>query len=168
MKISMQAMTGEVFVPMLHSLSKMLDKGAQYAAEKKFDVAVLANARLAPDMFSLVQQVQLACDFAKFAMARLGGQDPPRDEDQEKTLDELKVRIRRTVDYIESLNTSALEGSEDRDIKIPLRETTLDMKGLTYLKSWALPNFYFHVVTAYAILRHNNVDVGKRAFLDIF
>jgi hypothetical protein len=163
----MYSMSVEIFVPTLRTLSKLLDKSAQYATAKKFDSAVLANARLAPDMFSLVQQVQLACDFAKNSTGRLIGQDAPRFEDNEKTLDELKARIARTIDYLEGVRASAFEGSEDRDIKIPLRDTSLEMKGLAYLKTWVLPNFYFHVVTAYAILRHNGVDVGKRDYLNM-
>jgi uncharacterized protein len=166
-KISMHSMTIELFVPSLRTLAKLLDKAAQNAAARKFDPNVLASARLAPDMFSLVQQVQLACDFAKNSTGRLIGQDAPRFEDNEKTLDELKARIARTLDYLEGVRANAFEGSEDRDIKIPLRETTLEMKGLPYLKDWVLPNFYFHVVTAYAILRHNGVDVGKRDFLGL-
>jgi uncharacterized protein len=167
MKISMYTMSVETFVPALRMLSKLLDKGAQLASAKKFEPSVLANARLAPDMFSLIQQVQLACDFAKNSTGRLVGQDAPRFEDNEKTLDELKTRIARTVDYLEGVRAPAFEGSEDRDIKIPLRDTSLDMKGLPYLKTWVLPNFYFHVVTAYAILRHNGVEVGKRDFLSM-
>ena len=167
MKISMHSMTIEIFVPTLRTLSKLLDKGAQSAAARKFDPGVLANARLAPDMFSLVQQVQLACDFAKNSTGRLIGQDAPRFEDNEKTLDELKARIARTVDYLDGVRAAAFEGSEDRDIKIPLRDTAIEMKGLPYLKTWVLPNFYFHVVAAYAILRHNGVDVGKRDFLNV-
>ena len=166
MQISMYTMSVEAFIPSLRALSKLLDKGAQHATARKFDASVLANGRLAPDMFPLVKQVQIACDFAKNSSARLCGQDPPRFEDNEQTLEELKARIAKTVDYLQSLRAEAFKGSEDRDIKIPLpNNNSLEMKGLPYLNNWALPNFYFHVVTAYAILRHNGVDVGKRDFL---
>ena len=167
MQISMYTMSVEAFIPSLRALSKLLDKGAQYATTKKFDTSVLVNGRLAPDMFPLVKQVQSACDFAKNSSARLCGQDPPRFEDNEQTLDELKARVARTIDYVQGLRADAFKGSEDRDIKIPLpNNNSLEMKGLPYLNNWALPNFYFHVVTAYAILRHNGVDVGKRDFLN--
>jgi len=165
MKISMYAMSVQVFVPTLRSLAKLLDKATQHAAQKKFDAAVLADARLAPDMFPLTRQVQLACDFAKNSSARLMGVEAPRFEDNEKTFDELKARVARTLDYLGSASASAFEGAEARDIKIPLRDQTLEMKGLPYLQNWALPNFFFHVVTAYAILRHNGVEIGKRDFL---
>jgi hypothetical protein len=166
MKISMYAMSVEVFLPALRSLAKILDKATQHANAKKFDPEVLVNARLAPDMFSLARQVQLAGDFAKNSTARLMGQDWPRFEDNEKTMEELKSRVARTIDYLQGVRASAFEGSEDRDIKIPLRDTTLEMKGLPYLQNFALPNFYFHVVTAYDILRHNGVEIGKRDFLN--
>jgi len=165
MKISMYAMSVQMFVPTLRQLAKLLDKGAAHAAQKKYDTAVLVNARLAPDMFPFVRQIQLACDFAKNSTARLMGVEAPRFEDSEKTYDELKARIARTLDYLASASAGAFEGSEDRDIKIPLRDQTLEMKGLPYLQNWALPNFYFHVVAAYSILRHNGVEVGKRDFL---
>ena len=167
MQISMFTMSVEAFLPTLRALSKLLDKGAQYATTKKFDTSVLVNGRLAPDMFPLVKQVQIACDFAKNSSARLCGQDPPRFEDNEQTLDELKARVARTIDYVQGLRADAFKGSEDRDIKIPLpNNNSLEMKGLPYLNNFALPNFYFHVVAAYAILRHNGVDVGKRDFLN--
>jgi uncharacterized protein len=167
MRVSVHTMTVEAFVPMLQSLSKMLDKAAQYASTKKFDPAVLAQARLAPDMFAFVKQVQLTCDFAKNSTARLTAQEAPRFEDTEQTLDELKTRIARTIDYLQSVKPQALEGAEDRDIKIPLPNNhSLEMKGLPFLRGWALPNFYFHLVTAYDILRHNGVEVGKRDYLN--
>ena len=128
--------------------------------------AVLVNARLAPDMFPLVRQVQIACDHAKNSTARLIGQEPPVFEDNEQTLDELKARIARTIDYLRSARETAFEGAEDRDIKIPLpNNLALEMNGLQFLRDWALPHFYFHVVTAYDILRHNGVEIGKRDYL---
>lgn len=165
MKISMSSMSVETFLPMLASLSTLLDKGVKHAGEKKFESAVLVNARLAPDMLPLSRQIQIACDIAKNGSARLAGQEAPRFEDNETTMDELRARIARTVDYLKSIPASAIDGSEDRDIKIPLRDRTLEMKGLPFLRAWALPNFYFHVVATYAILRHNGVEIGKRDFL---
>ena len=165
MKISMYAMSVQVFTPTLRSLAKILDKAVQHAAQKKFDAAVLIDARLAPDMFPLARQVQLTCDFAKNSSARLMGVEAPRFEDNEKTFEELKTRIARTLDYLGSTSASAFEGAEDRDIKIPLRDQTLEMKGLPFLQNWALPNFYFHATAAYSILRHNGVEIGKRDYL---
>lgn len=166
MKISVYTMAIETFVPMLRSLSTILDKGAQQASARKFDSAVLVNARLAPDMFPLAKQVQIACDHAKNSTAHLMGQEPPRFEDNEQTLDQLKARIAKTIDYLQSARATAFEGAEDRDIKIPLpNNATLEMKGVQFLRDWALPHFYFHVVTAYNILRHNGVDIGKRDYL---
>ncbi len=166
MKISVYTIAIETFTPMLRSLSNVLDKGAQHAIARNFDSAVLVNARLAPNMFPLVKQVQIACDHAKNSAARLMGQEPPRFEDNEQTLDELKARIAKTLDYLQSAHAAAFEGAEDRDIRIPLpNNLVLEMKGLQFLRDWALPHFYFHVVTAYDILRHNGVDLGKRDYL---
>lgn len=165
MKISMYSASVEVFLPLLTNLSTILDKARASAEARKFDAGVLVSARLAPDMFSLARQVQLASDFAKNSTARLAGTEAPKMEDTESTFDELKARLDKTMNWIKSVPPAALEGSEDRDIKIPLRDRTLEMKGLPYLKLWALPNFFFHVTTAYNILRHNGVELGKRDFL---
>lgn len=165
MKISMYTMSVETFLPMLATLSTLLDQGLQHAAQKKFDPAVLVNARLAPDMFPLSRQIQIACDMAKNGSSRLAGQEAPRFEDNESTMEELRTRIARTIDHLKSIAASAIDGSEERDIKIPMRERTIEMKGLPFLRAWALPNFYFHVITAYAILRQNGVEIGKRDFL---
>jgi uncharacterized protein len=154
-----------VFLPMLASLTTILKKARASAEARKFEPAVLLNARLAPDMFPLVRQVQLACDFAKNSAARLAGQDAPKFADEEQTFDELFDRVQRTIDYVRSVPASAFEGSETRDITVPLRDRKLSMKGLPYLQRYALPNFLFHATTAYAILRHNGVELGKRDFL---
>ena len=167
MKISMYTMSVETFVPALTRLSTLLDKGLAHATAKKFDPSVLVNARLAPDMFPLSRQIQIACDVAKNGSARLAGQEAPRFEDKEATLEELRARIARTIEYLKSVAASAFDGAEDRDIKIPVRDRTLEMKGLPYLQTWALPNFYFHVVATYALLRHNGVEIGKGDFLGI-
>src|SRR5205085_2556563 len=120
---------------------------------------------LAPDMLPLSKQVQIACDLAKNSAARLAGLEPPRFEDNEKTIEELRARIAKTVEYLKSIPAGALEGSEERDIKVPAGERTLEFKGLAFVQRWAIPNVFFHVTTAYNILRHNGVDIGKRDFL---
>jgi hypothetical protein len=113
----------------------------------------------------LSKQVQIACDIAKNSAARLAGMEPPRFEDNEKTIEELRARIARTIDYLKSIPAAALEGSEERDIKVPAGERTLEFKGLGFLQRWAIPNTMFHVTTAYNILRHSGVEIGKRDFL---
>jgi hypothetical protein len=166
MKISVPAMSADVCVRTLGNLSTLLDKGQAYAAARKFDPSVLVNARLAPDMFPLSQQVQIACDTAKKGCARLAAQEAPAWPDNEQSFEELKARVAKTVEYLKSIPSSAFEGAEDRDLKIPAGpELTLDFKGLDFLQTWMLPNLFFHVTAAYAILRHNGVDVGKRDFL---
>jgi hypothetical protein len=165
MKISMHAMSVGTFVPMLANLSAILDKAVASATSRKFDAAVLATSRLAPDMFPLTRQVLLVCDFAKNSAARLAGLEAPKFEDTETTFPELQARIARTLDYLQTIPASAIDGQEDRDIVIPVRDRKLEMKGLPFLQRWVLPNFYFHLVTAYGILRHNGVDVGKMDYL---
>jgi hypothetical protein len=165
MKISVHAASADIFIHSLGSLAAILDKGAASAAARKFDSAVLVNSRLAPDMLPLSKQVQIACDVAKNSIARLAGVEPPRFEDNEKTLEELKARVSKTIDYLRSFAPGALEGSEDRDIKVPAGERTLEFKGLVFVQRWAIPNVFFHITTAYNILRHNGVDIGKRDFL---
>jgi len=165
MKISMYSMSHDVFKKSLTQLVHIMEKGVANAEARKFDTGVLVAARLAPDMLPFTKQIQLTSDFAKNSMARLAGIDPPKFEDSETTMDELLARVKKTLDYIGTVPASALEGSETRDIKIPLRDRTLELKGLPFLQNWALPNFFFHYVTAYNLLRHNGVDIGKRDFL---
>jgi len=165
MKISMHAMSAGQFLPLLANLRKFIDKAEASAKARKFEPTVLMTARLAPDMFPFNRQVQLTCDFAKNSTARLAGLEAPRFEDTETTADELRARIDKTMAYLETVAANAVDGQEERDIKIPLRDRTLEMKGLPFLKNWALPNFYFHLVTAYDILRHNGVELGKGDFL---
>ena len=159
----MYVLSVETFVPMLQNLSDLLDKAsAQMGAEAE----TLVEARLAPDMFPLPRQVQIACDMAKSGAARLSGREPPKFEDEEKTLAELKARIAKTIDFIRSVPASAFEGAETRKITFPLRDGMgFEGDGLRFLKDWCLPHFYFHVVTAYDILRHNGVELGKRDYL---
>jgi len=166
MKISMYTMAIDTFVPMLRSLSELLDKGAQHASANKLDPNALVNARLAPDMYTLDKQVQFACYNARNSTALLIGAESRPLDDNEKTLDDLKARIAATVDYLRNLRANAFEGAEDREIRIPLpNDMQLEMTGVQFLRDWALPHFYFHVVTAYDILRHSGVDIGKRDYL---
>jgi hypothetical protein len=165
MNISMHAMSHGVFKKALTQLLYVLEKGAANAKARSFDTSVLVSARLAPDMLPLSKQIQLTSDFAKNSMARLAGIDPPKFEDSESTMEELIARVKKTLDYIDTVSATALEGSETRDIKIPLRDRTVEFKGLAFLQYWAIPNFFFHHVTAYNLLRHNGVDIGKRDFL---
>src|SRR4051812_31217150 len=165
MKISMHAMSHEVFKKSLSQLLHVMEKGVANAKARNFDPNVFVSQRLAPDMLPFARQVQLASDFAKNSMARLAGIDPPKFEDNEATIDELVTRVKKTLEYIGTVSAAALDGSEERDIRIPLRDRTLEMKGLPFLQNWALPNFFFHHVTAYNLLRHNGVDIGKRDFL---
>jgi hypothetical protein len=154
-----------IFQQMLPCLSAVLDKGAAFAAAKKVDPSVLVNARLAPDMFPLSRQVQIACDFAKGAVARLAGQEPPKWADTETTIDDLKARIKKTLDYINEFKPGQIDGSEDKTISLPMGGETRTFKGENYLVNVVLPNFYFHVTTAYVILRHNGVELGKGDYL---
>ncbi|AKJ29581.1 DUF1993 domain-containing protein [Caldimonas brevitalea] len=166
MTISMYSASVPVFAKMLHNLDVMLGKAEQHAASRGFDVAVLLAARLAPDMFALTRQVQIACDAAKFAVARLSGADAPSFPDQEATVAELQQRIRKTIEYIESVPPAQLDGSEAKPISVPVRGADpLSFEGEAYLKHHAMPNFYFHLTAAYAILRHNGVSLGKGDFL---
>jgi uncharacterized protein len=165
MKISMYAMSHDVFKKALTQLLHVMEKGVANAKTRNFDTGVLVSSRLAPDMLPFVKQIQLTSDFAKNSMARLAGVDPPKFEDNETTMDELFARVRKTLEYIDSVPEASLDGSETRDVKIPLRDRTVEFKGLEFLQKWALPNFFFHHVTAYNLLRHNGVDIGKRDFL---
>ena len=154
-----------VFKPALTSLLHVMDKGVANAKARNFDVGVLVSSRLAPDMLPFSRQIQLTSDFAKNSMARLAAVDPPKFEDTETTMYELVARVKKTLEFVDSVSASALEGAETRAITIKLRDRTLEFKGLEFLQVWALPNFFFHHVTAYNLLRHNGVDIGKRDFL---
>jgi len=165
MPFSMSQASLPVFEIGLNALSGVLDKAAAYAAAKKVDPAVLLGWRLAPDMFALARQVQVACDQAKNGAARLAGAEPPKFEDTETSLDQLKGRIARTVTYIKGLDGKAIDASADREITFPLGPTKGQMKGGDFLNHFVLPNFYFHLTAAYAIVRHCGVELGKRDFL---
>ena len=165
MNISMHAMSHGVFRKALTQLLHVMDKATANAKARSFDTSVLVHSRLAPDMLPFAKQIQLTSDFAKNSMARLAGIDPPKFEDNETTMEELVARVKKTIDYIDSVSAATLDGSETRDIKIVLRDRTVEFKGLPFLQTWAIPNFFFHHVTAYNLLRHNGVDIGKRDFL---
>jgi hypothetical protein len=150
----------------LRNLDAILDKALASAEARKIDPAVLLGSRLAPNMFPLIRQVQIACDFGKGPMARLAGVENPKHDDTETTIPELKARIARVLEFIESVPEAAFAGAEDRELKIPAGpEVMLEFQGMRYLVGFAIPNLIFHVCMAYAILRHNGVDVGKRDFI---
>jgi len=161
----MYALSVPVFVRMLRNLEGVLDKGAEHAAARKIDPTVLVGARLFPDMFPLAAQVRIASDFAKGAVARLSGNEPPKFEDGEATFDDLKARIAKTIAYVESFRPDQFEGAEARTVTMKMRGEDKTFDGVTYLANIVLPNFYFHVTTAYDILRHNGVELGKRDFI---
>jgi hypothetical protein len=155
-----------VFEIGLNALSGVLDKASAFAASKKIDGSVLLNTRLAPDMFALTRQVQIACDQAKNGGARLAGIEPPKFEDNETTIDQLKERIAKTVAFLKTVDAKAIDAALEREITFPLGPNNKGhMKGADYLNHFVLPNFYFHLTAAYAILRHCGADVGKRDFL---
>lgn len=165
MAISMYSASVPVFVQYLSSLSAILKKAADHAAAKKIEPNVFVTARLAPDMFALARQVQIASDTAKGAVARLSGSEIPSYPDTETTFNELQARIAKTLDYVQSFKPAQIDGTEDKSIVLKFGPNEYPFKGQDYLTKFALPNFFFHVTTAYAILRHNGVEVGKRDFL---
>lgn len=157
-------MTVPQFTKTLHNLSLILDKAETYATEKKFESDVLMNDRLAPDMLNFVRQVQIACDTAKFCASRLTGKDAPSYDDSEKTLADCKKRIQSTMSYLENFSAKDFDGVEAKHITTPRWEGKY-LTGKEYVIHHAVPNFYFHVTTAYAILRHNGVNIGKKDYL---
>jgi hypothetical protein len=168
MTFSMYSASAPVFKQILNSLSAIIDKAEAHATEKKIDPAALLQARLFPDMFAFIRQVQIAADFAKGSAARLGGVDVPKYEDDEVTFADLKARIAKTVAFIDSVPQDGIEASAQRDITTGSGEKTKQWKGQTYLLHYALPHFFFHATTAYDILRHNGVDIGKKDFIGSF
>ncbi|WP_341889850.1 DUF1993 domain-containing protein [Variovorax sp. YR752] len=165
MSISMYSASVPVFTRMLGHLLQWLDKAEAHAQAKKFDTSVYLAARLAPDMLPFTKQIQIACDAAKFGVARLAGVESPKFDDNETSLADLRERIRKTVDFISSVPAAAIDGSEEKDIVVPRRDGNIVLKGEFYLKHYVQPNFYFHVTTAYGLLRHNGVGLGKGDFL---
>ncbi len=165
MPISMYQASAPRFVNILTNLSAILDKAQAHAEAKKIDPAALINFRLYPDMFPMKRQVQIACDTAKGAVARLAGVEVPKHEDNEETFAELKARIAKTIDFIKTVKPAQIDGSEEKNIHLKLGPREVDYKGMQYLLGQAIPNFYFHVTTAYDILRHNGVELAKRDYL---
>ena len=165
MPITMYQASAPRFANTLRNLSAILDKAAAHAEAKKLDPLVLTQARLFPDMFPLTRQVQIACDSAKAAVARLAGIEAPKNEDTEQTFAELKARIAKTLEFVESVKASQIDGSEEKEIALKFRGQDVKFKGLQYLLGQAYPNFFFHVTTAYDILRHSGVELGKRDYI---
>ena len=165
MTLSMYQASVPVFIQGLTGLGGVIDKAAAHAAERKIDPAALLQARLYPDMFPFARQVQIATDFAKGGAARLAGVEFPAYEDSETSFEELKARVDKTIAFLRTLDAAQIDGSEERDISLVRRGETSIVKGQAYLLEQAMPNFYFHITTAYAIQRHNGVEVGKRVFL---
>lgn len=152
------------FIKMLHNMDHILEKALQNAEDRKFEVDVLLNSRLAPDMFNFIRQIQIVCDTAKFCASRLSGKEAPVNEDKEKTLPELRARIELTIAYLKSFTSSDFKGAEEKLITQPRWEGKF-LSGTDYVLQNVIPNFYFHFTTAYAILRNQGVDVGKKDFL---
>jgi len=165
MTISMYQASVPVFVKGLTNLKAILEKAAAHAQAKKIDETVFAGARLYPDMLPLTGQVQIATDFARGTTARLAGVEMPKWEDNEKTLAELIARVDKTLEYVKPFTAAQIDGSEGKEITRTLRGQPRTFTGLNYLLQFALPNFYFHSTTAYALLRHNGVEIGKMDFL---
>jgi hypothetical protein len=165
MTISMYQACTPRFVNSLRNLAAILDKAAAHCEARKIDPLVLTGARLYPDMLPFTSQVQIACDTAKGAVARLAGAEIPKHEDTERTFDELKARIDKTIAFLQSVPASLIDGTEDKALHIKLGRLEVDWKGMQYLLGFALPNFYFHFTTAYDILRHNGVELGKRDYI---
>jgi uncharacterized protein len=165
MAISMYQASVPAFLQMLNSLSVILGKAEAFAAERKIDPAVLLGYRLAPDMFPLTRQVQIATDHAKGCCARLAGVDVPKYADDETSFADLRARIARTIAFVQGFKPGDIDGSEERDLTITAGPRELRFTGQQYLVNFVLPNFYFHVTTAYNILRHCGLPIGKRDYL---
>ena len=166
MAITMHSASAPIFVRMLGNLLVWLDKAQAHAEQRKFDPNNYLGLRLAPDMLPFARQVQIASDTAKGCMARLAGVEAPKWDDNEASLEELRARVRKTLDYVNSVSAAQVDGSEGREITIPRRSgEPLVFNGETYLKHYAIPNLYFHLTTAYALLRHSGVELGKGDYL---
>lgn len=168
MSLSMYQISIPVFRRMLTNLTGILDKAEAHATTKKIEPDVLINARLAPDMFPLKRQIQLASDMAKGAACRLAGAEIPKWEDNEASFADLKARLKKTIDYLAGLKPAQIDGSETRDINLTIAQKPVTLKGQAYLLTHAFPHFFFHVTTAHDILRHNGVEVGKRDYIGSF
>ena len=169
MSISMYAASVPVFKQMLGSLVAILEKADTYCADRKIEPAVLLQTRLFPDMLPLVRQVQIACDFATGITARLAGDEAPTYDDNEQSLEQLKERLQRTIAFLDSVDASRFEGSEQREIVTrPGNPKERRFSGQDYLLTYGLPQFFFHMTTAYALLRHNGLEIGKRDYMGAY
>lgn len=165
MPLSMYQASVPVFVHKLGNLSAILKKGEAFAAAKKIEPSILINARLAPDMFPLSRQVQIASDIVKGCVARLAGVEVPNYKDTETTFSELQARITTTINFVQSIKAAQIDGSEERPISVKVTKGELNFKGQAFLLDFVLPNFYFHISITYAILRHSGVEIGKWDYL---
>ncbi|QOW21006.1 MULTISPECIES: DUF1993 domain-containing protein [Lysobacteraceae] len=169
MSISMYAASVPVFRQMLGSLVAIVGKAEAYAADRKIEPAVLLQSRLFPDMLPLVRQIQIACDFATGVTARLAGEDVPAYDDQEQGFEQLRDRLQRTLAFLDGFDAAQFEGSEQREILTrPGTPKERRFNGQDYLLTYGLPQFFFHVTTAYALLRHNGVEIGKRDYMGAY
>ena len=165
MKISMYQASVPPIILMLNNLSAILEKAAAHAEAKKIDPTVLINSRLYPDMYPLSRQVQIATDNAKGSVSRLAGVEVPKYDDNESTFQDLIARIRKTTDYLATFKPEQIDGSEDKTVVLKFRNHSRTFTGLPYLLNYVLPTIYFHITTAYGILRHNGVEIGKQDYL---
>ncbi len=165
MQISMYSASVGVYTRLLGNLDTILDRAVAWADERKIDHAALLQARLAPDMFTLIRQVQIGSDMIKGTVARLAGIEPPPYEDNEQSFAELKARVAKTLTFIQSVQAAQFEGAEERAIVLKLRTRTLEFTGLDYLQNFGTPNVYFHYSMVYALLRHNGLALGKGDYL---
>ena len=165
MSLSMHSASVPIFVRMLGNLGSWLEKAEAHAAARRFESSVYLGSRLVPDMLPFTKQIQIACDAAKFGVARLAGVEAPKFEDNETSIAELRERIRKTIAYVQSVPAEQIDGTDAKDVVVPRRDGSMTLKGEIYLKHFVLPNFFFHVTTAYALLRHNGVELGKSDYL---
>ena len=165
MSISMHSASVPIFVKMLGNIDAWLTKAEAHAEAKKFDPSVYLTARLAPDMLPFLRQIQIASDSCKFGIARLAGVEAPKFEDNEANFADLRARIRKTIDFMQSVPVAQIDGTEDKDVTVPRRAGPVIMKGEFYLKHFVMPNVFFHVTTTYALLRHYGVELGKNDYL---
>jgi hypothetical protein len=166
MTISMHSACAPIFVKTLGNMLVWLDKAQAHAETRKFDTANYLGQRLAPDMLPFTRQIQIATDAAKGCMARLAGVEMPKWDDTEASFDQLRERVRKCIDYVQTFSAAQIDGSEQRAIVIPMRSgDPLKLDGESFMKHYALPNFFFHSTAAYLLLRHNGVDLGKGDFL---
>jgi uncharacterized protein len=165
MSISMHSASAPIFVRVLTAMLSWLDKAQAHAEARKFDTSNYLSLKLAPDMLPFTRQIQICSDGAKGCMARLAGVEIPKWEDNEASLDDLRARIKKTIDFVQSVPAAQIDGTEAKEIVMQMRSGELKMSGENYLRFFALPNFYFHATTTYSLLRHAGVDIGKKDFL---